>query len=88
MSHLLNRPVMHPVGSAKLFRGHAAPVFAYLDDLAFGQLWPAVGSVCGWHHLPPFFRRASSALARSGAAARLRRASLLDVELSQPETRL
>ena len=88
MPHLLNRPVMYAIGSAKLSCGHAAPVFAYLKHLAFSQLWPAVRSVCGWHYLIPFLRRASSALARSGAAARLRRASLLDVELSQPETRL
>ena len=79
---------MNAVGSTQLFRGHAATVFAYLKHLALGQLWPAVRSVCGWHHLAPFLRRASSALARSGAAARLRRASLLDVELSHPETRL
>ena len=79
---------MNTVGRTQLFRGHAAPVFAYLDNLAFGQLWPAVRSVCGWHYLAPFLRRASSALARSGAAARLRRASLLAVELSHPETRL
>ena len=80
--------MMDAVGSAQLFRRHAVAVFAYLDNLALGQLWPAVRSVCGWHHLTPFLRRASSALARSGAEARLRRASLLDVELSQHETRL